>query len=214
MEVKLIDHMGTDLSVVNAARISFGRRKYKMDNTDERLIKYLAEHFHWSPFAHTYFTFHIKMPIFVARQLGKHQVGFAWNEISRRYVDYEPEFYNPPHWRGRPELHIKQGSSTTKTIDIDIHEHNMACAELYKKILDLGVAPEMARMVLPQNMMTEIYWSGSIYAFSRVYNLRCDENAQLETKQIAKMIGDIIVKLYPVSWKALTETVVNEEDNN
>lgn len=202
MEVKLIDHMGTDLSVVNAARISFGKRKEVFDESDVKLIKYLAKNGHWSPFAHTCVTFHIKMPIFVARQLGKHQVGLSWNEISRRYVDYDPEFYNPEFWRGRSES-AKQGSSTTKTINYDIQGYNINCLKMYENLLSQGIAPEMARMVLPQNMMTEIYWTGSLYAFARVYKLRYEHTAQWETQQVAKMIGEHMEKLFPVSWKAL-----------
>lgn len=202
MEVELIDHMGTDLSVVNAARISFGKRKEVFDITDEKLIKYLAKNGHWSPFAHTCITFHIKMPIFVARQLAKHQVGLTVNEISRRYVDTDPEFYNPDTWRGRSES-VKQGSSTTETINYDIQGHNIQCLKMYENMLSEGIAPEMARVVLPQNMMTEIYWTGSLYAFTRVYNLRAEKTAQWETQQVAKMIGAELEKLFPVSWKAL-----------
>ncbi len=203
MEVELIDHMGTDLSVVNAARISFGKRKDIMDVSDEKLIKYLSKHDHFSPFCHTAITFRIKMPIFVAAQLKKHQVGLAWNEISRRYVSDDPEFYVPETWRSRVE-NVKQGSSTTKTIDYDIYGHNNACLKMYETLLSQGIAPEMARMVLPQNMFTEIFWTGSLYAFARVFNLRTDPTAQLETKQIALMIGEECEKLFPVSWKELT----------
>jgi len=203
MEVKVIDHMGTDLSVVNAARISFGKTKNLLDESDTKLIKYLAVHNHWSPFAHTAITFHIKMPLFVARQLGKHQVGLAWNEISRRYVDSDPEFYEPPFWRGRAD-NVKQGSSTTETVDFDNRGHNIACLKKYEELLSQGIAPEMARMVLPQNTMTEIYWTGSLYAFNRVYKLRAEKSAQWETQQIAKMIGEECAKLFPISWKCLT----------
>jgi thymidylate synthase (FAD) len=202
MEVELIDRMGTDLSVVNAARISFGKRKEFMDTSDEKLIRYLAKHDHWSPFAHTSITFRIKMPIFVAAQLKKHQVGLSWNEISRRYVSDEPEFYVPEFWRSRVE-NVKQGSSTTKTIDYDIRSHNFRCLAIYEDMLSQGIAPEMARMVLPQNMMTEIYWTGSLYAFARVYKLRTDPTAQWESKQIALMIGKECEKLFPISWKEL-----------
>ncbi len=201
MQVKTIDHMGTDLSVVNAARISFGKRKEKMDDGDEKLIRYLAKHNHWTPFGHTSITFHIKMPIFVARQLGKHQVGLVWNEISRRYISDEPEFYTPQFWRGRSE-NVKQGSSS-ETIDFDIQEHNINCMKLYENMLSQGIAPEMARMVLPQNTMTEIYWTGSLYAFVRVYKLRYEKTSQWETQQIAKMIGEECEKLFPVSWREL-----------
>jgi len=110
MKVELVDTMGSCLSVVNAARVSFDKFSYKLDEKDERLLSYLAEHDHWSPFAHTSLQFRIKAPIFVARQLGKHQVGLSWNEVSRRYVDGDPEFYNPTTWRGKPANDNKQGS--------------------------------------------------------------------------------------------------------
>lgn len=204
MEVETIDHMGTDLSVVNAARISFGKRKEVLDASDEKLIRYLSKHDHFSPFCHTSITFKIKMPIFVAAQLKKHQVGLAWNEISRRYCDSDPEFYVPEFWRGRVE-NVKQGSSTTKTINYDIRSHIKRSVCLYENMLSSGIAPEMARMILPQNMMTEIYWTGSMYAFARVFKLRTDPTAQFESKQIALMIGTECEKLFPVSWKELTK---------
>jgi thymidylate synthase (FAD) len=204
MEVKLIDHMGTDLSVVNAARISFGKRKEVFDESDEKLIRYLAKHNHFTPFCHNAVTFYIKVPIFVARQLAKHQVGLTINEESRRYLSNDPEFYTPPFWRGRSEDGAKQGSSTTKTINYDIYGHNIQCLKMYENMLSEGIAPEMARMVLPQNMFTSIYWTGSLYAFARVYRLRTEKTAQWETQQVAKMIGEECEKLYPVSWKALT----------
>lgn len=221
MEVSLIDHMGSDLSVVNAARVSFGKRKDcneftnvnygpnnekiakvpKLDNADEKLINYLAKHNHWSPFAHSQVQFHIKVPMFVARQLGKHQVGLVWNEISRRYCDSEPEFYNPTNWRLRA-ANVKQGSSDD-TIDYDITEYNKSCLKTYNDLLSKNIAPEMARMVLPMNIMTEFYWSGTLYAFSRICKLRLAKDSQQETRQIAQMINDECEKLFPVSWNAL-----------
>jgi thymidylate synthase (FAD) len=201
MEATLIDHMGSDLTVANAARVSFGKRKTIMDKNDEKLINYLAKHNHWTPFGHCQIQFHIKAPMFVARQLGKHQVGLVWNEISRRYVDSDPEFYNPPNWRLKAE-NVKQGSSD-ETIDFDIIEYNKSCLKMYNDLLEKNIAPEMARMVLPQNIMTEWYWTGSLHAFSRICKLRLAPDAQWETRQIAQMISDACEKQFPISWTAL-----------
>ena len=230
--VTLLDHMGDDLSVVNAARVSFGKRveldlsqyddvEYEgcltqipiLQDRDIKLIKYLAKHNHWSPFGHASMQFHIKAPVFVARQLVKHQVGLVWNEVSRRYVDNEPEFYTPEVWRASAE-NKKQGSSDEE-IDInpssgsgpqmvDDYQQVLKSAKwTYEHLLDLGVCPEQARMVLPQSMMTEWYWSGTLYAFASICNLRCKPEVQLETQMIAKEIDMQAGKLFPVSWEAL-----------
>ena len=210
MKVKLIDHMGSDLSVVNAARVSFATKHEEFkEEQDEKLIRYLAKHGHWSPFAHCSMQFHVRAPVFVARQLVKHQVGLSWNEVSRRYVDNEPEFYIPDTWRGSAE-NKKQGSSD-KSINInsrerliDEYQSTLRRAKwTYEYLLRRGVCPEQARMVLPQAMMTEWYWSGTLYAFSRVCNLRCKPDAQLETQFIANQIDELAEELFPVSWKAL-----------
>ena len=211
MKVKLVDKMGTDLSVVNAARVSFAKEsewdrpdlyETQLKDSDIKLIQYLAKHNHWSPFAHTSLQFHIKAPIFVARQLVKHQVGLVWNEVSRRYVDDEPEFYIPQVWRKRPDKSIKQGSSN-ETIEYDISGSIEFVNQTYKNLLREGVAPEMARMVLPQNLYTEWYWSGTLYAFSRVCNLRCAKDTQSETREIANGIRDICSSEFPTSWGEL-----------
>ena len=207
MEVTLVDKMGTDLSVVNAARVSYAKSKDAFDVVkDERLIKYLAEHEHWSPFAHASLQFRIKAPIFVARQLVKHQVGLVWNEVSRRYVDDAPELYQPDSWRGRPQ-NSKQGSDGEVKLDQTIN-HNMettmeSCLILYNALLQKGVAPEQARMVLPQSMMTEWYWSGTLYAFARVCNLRCKPDTQRETQEVANEIDRLTNEAFPSSWKHL-----------
>jgi len=219
--VQLVDNMGTDLSVVNAARVSFDKQsdwEYEYEShihfaeqilseKDKKLIKYLAEHNHWSPFSHTSISLRIKAPIFVARQLAKHQVGGAWNEVSRRYVDSEPEFYFPDKWRGRAE-NKKQGSSDEE-IDVSAF-HVTESVEVhllyeYNNLLAAGVCPEQARMILPQNTMTEWIWTGSVYFFSRVCNLRLDPHAQLEVQEVAKLISDVIRPLYPESWKVLVD---------
>ena len=206
MEITLIDKMGTDLSVVNAARVSYSKTKDKFEDKDEKLIKYLAEHEHWSPFAHASLQFRIKAPIFVARQLVKHQVGLVWNEISRRYVDYEPELYEPKEWRGRPQ-NSKQGSDGTVSIDSnEKHRLDMTmeqCKIIYNSLIGKGIAPEQARMVLPQSMMTEWIWSGTLFGFARVCNLRCAKDTQEETRQVADQIHNICNKEFPTSWKYL-----------
>lgn len=208
--VSLVDHMGSDLSVVNAARVSFDKISEKFSDKDEKLIQYLAKHNHWSPFAHCFVSFRIAAPIFVARQLVKHQVGLSWNEVSRRYVDSEPEFYLPKEWRGKPE-NAKQGSSGKVELKVPVEDmityHTEQAKNLYEDLLEDGVAPEQARMVLPQNTMTEWIWSGSLYAFARVYNLRLDSHAQLETQEVAKEIYSCLKALYPVSTEALIESV-------
>ena len=215
MEVKLVDHMGSDLSVVNAARVSFAKEsewdiipeagpvESLLQERDEKLIKYLAKHNHWSPFGHASMQFHIKAPVFVARQLVKHQVGLVWNEVSRRYVDDEPEFYNPTEWRLAAE-NKKQGSSD-ETIEYHLGSTLEFVKTTYSNMLKLGIAPEMARMVLPQSMMTEWYWSGTLYAFARVCNLRCKPDAQVETQMVADQIDKLAEDLFPYSWEALRE---------
>ena len=213
VDVELIDHMGSDASVVNAARVSFGKRIKEMSEGDTKLIRYLAKHNHWSPFGHASLQFRIKAPIFVARQLVKHQIGLTWNEISRRYVDYEPEFYEVDKWRGRP-VDKKQGSSeeniewinrSMRTSALQDQVENVALAN-YNLMIGAGVAPEQARMILPQSMMTEWYWSGTLYAFARVCNLRCAEDAQYETRIVANLINDECEKLFPISWTELRNT--------
>ena len=211
MLVKLVDHMGSDLTVVNAARVSFGKQKIEFEDGDEKLINYLAKHNHWSPFGHCSAQFHIKAPVFVARQLVKHQIGLTWNEISRRYVDNEPEFFEPNVWRGVAD-NKKQGSSD-ESIDINPrndmvndYQHAVNRAKwTYEELLRKGVCPEQARMVLPQSMITEWYWSGTLYAFARVCNLRCKPDAQQETREIANMIDKECGKLFPISWSALID---------
>ena len=207
MKIELIDIMGNDLSVVNAARVSYSKTKKSFEQSDEKLIKYLAEHNHWSPFAHASLQFRIKAPIFVARQLVKHQVGLVWNEVSRRYVDFPPELYKPETWRGRPK-NSKQGSDgeikLDQTIEYSMESAMESCLITYNTLLEKGVAPEQARMVLPQSMMTEWYWSGTLYAFSRVCNLRCKPDTQKETRDVADEINKLCDSKFPRSWKALT----------
>lgn len=229
MNVTLIDHMGSDLSVVNAARVSFDKeskwvyceesdgRDKALSGADKKLISYLATHNHWSPFAHAFASFRIKAPIFVARQLVKHQVGLAWNEVSRRYVDSDPEFYTPETWRKRAD-NVKQGSSEDAYVNVSgtntpyMTKWGRAftarslmnnCVAMYRSMIADGICPEQARMVLPQSMMTEWIWSGSLMAFARVCKLRLDSHTQKETREVAAMIDREMAELFPVSWKAL-----------
>ena len=186
-QVTLLDTMGTDLSIVNAARVSFDKEsdweglRYKLSEKDAKLIRYLAKHNHWSPFSHATASFRVKAPIFVARQLAKHQVGFSWNEVSRRYVDSEPEFFLPEGWRERAE-NVKQGSSD-KLVDFlppDPYDTTLLALNAYESLLKAGVCPEQARMVLPQNTMTEWIWTGSVYGWARMCKLRLDSHTQTE----------------------------------
>ena len=217
-----IDHMGTDLTVANAARVSFGKVSEmeddpwgppKLKKKDDKLIRYLAKHKHISPFGHCFASFHVKAPIFVARQLVKHKF-LRWNEISRRYVDDEPEFHEPSVWRGR-SADKKQGSSdqtveflrmqglSEQTVDDATFKHKVHSLTLYHDMINEGVAPEQARMVLPQSTMTEWYWSGSLDAWVDMCRLRCAPDTQLETRVVADQISDKMAELFPVSWKAL-----------
>ena len=210
-----IDHMGSDLSVVNAARVSFGKKSEAFLEGDAKLINYLAKHKHISPFGHCFASFHVKAPIFVARQLVKHKF-LRWNEISRRYVDDEPEFYQPEVWRGR-SADKKQGSSdetveflrmqglSEQTVSDATFNHQIHSLTLYHEMINEGVAPEQARMVLPQSTMTEWYWSGSLDAFADMCSLRCASDTQAETQKVAWDISLKMEDLFPVSWQALME---------
>jgi thymidylate synthase (FAD) len=213
MKVELLDVMGSDLTVVNAARVSFAGESEEFGSRDKKLVRYLAAHGHWTPFAHVQVQLRIKAPVFVARQLVKHQVGLVWNEISRRYVDFVPEFHAPEAWRKRAP-NKKQGS-LDETLDNDSLLYNsywdlMTKAEgLYSFMLDKGAAPEQARMVLPQSMMTEWYWTGSLVAFARVVSQRLSEDAQYECRVVAEKIDQLLVNHEPISysWSCLTNRV-------
>ena len=207
-----IAHMGKDLTVANAARVSFGKTSEmeddpwgppKLKEKDAKLIRYLAREKHISPFGHCFASFHIKAPIFVARQLVKHKF-LRWNEISRRYVDEEPEFYEPKQWRGR-SADKKQGSEGVVNITLDQELQWNRQLSTYKTLLSKGVAPEQARIVLPQSTMTEWYWSGSLDAFADMANLRCKEDTQAETQEVAWAISLKMEDLFPVSWVALRD---------
>tara|TARA_R110002153_G_scaffold170164_1_gene322973 strand:+ start:388 stop:1071 length:684 start_codon:yes stop_codon:yes gene_type:complete len=219
IEVNYIDHMGSDLSTVNAARVSFGKKSaweepfedcdvslLRLSDRDTKLIKYLASHGHISPFGHAFASFHIKAPIFVARQLVKHSF-LRWNEVSRRYVSDEPEFYLPELRSVAKDK--KQGSgdviNESITIDDTLRTAHIQALSNYNFLLRSGVCEEQARMVLPQSTMTEWYWSGSLDAFARMCNLRCKPDTQAETRLVAQQIDREMMKLFPISWDALTE---------
>lgn len=228
MDVELLSYDASDEAVVNAARVSFAGQgddwhnlpdDYKKDPTG--LINYLAKHEHTSPFRHNSFTIRCKAPVFIARQLGKHQAGLSWNEVSRRYVDKDFEFHTPDEWRSRPEGSLKQGSGQdyvstmekfdgnfggyiTETPENFYEEHIDNSVALYNSMIKAGVAPEQARMVLPQSMMVEWVWTGNLMAFAHLYNLRIKENAQVECQEFAKKLGEAIGHIMPKSWEALT----------
>jgi len=213
MEVQLLDIMGSDLTVVNAARVSFAAESEEFGSRDKKLIRYLANHNHWTPFAHVQVQFRIKAPVFVARQLVKHQVGLVWNEISRRYVDFLPTFHQPEAWRKRAD-NKKQGSSDESFTGPDGERFDMRYKDLmdkaeavYDNMIASGVAPEQARMVLPQSMMTEWYWTGSLAAFARVVQQRISSDAQYECQIIAQKIDQALAIADEVSysWACLTE---------
>ena len=219
--IDLVDYMGSDLSVANAARVSFNKESSwdytdsdvsirSLSDKDAKLVRYLAKHNHFTPFCHPQISLRIKCPIFVRAQLGKHQVGLVMNEVSRRYVTYEPEIYTPL-WRNSPTDGAKQGSSgPIEDLDHCIklrQEYDgvaKECLDLYNRLLVDGVAPEQARSILPQGTYTEFVWTGSLYAFARVYNLRIDSHAQWEIQEYAKAIDKLIAPLFPVSWQTLT----------
>ena len=213
MNVELLEVMGSDLTIVNAARVSFAAESHEFSGRDKKLIKYLARHNHWTPFAHVQLQFRIKAPVFVARQLVKHQIGMVWNEVSRRYVDSYPQFHNPEAWRMRAD-DKKQGSSDevftgriAERFDERYKDLMLQAAAVFDNMIATGVAPEQARMVLPQAMMTEWIWTGSLVAFARVVKLRAASDAQLECQWVANMIDQEIKQREELkhSWSALCQ---------
>lgn len=207
MKVELIDSSGGDLSIVNSARVSFNKAVNEMGDGDDRLINYLAKHYHDTPFRHNFIQLRCSAPLFLARQLMKHQAGLTWNEESRRYIDYVPDFHVPSAWRKRPEGGIKQGSAgrhryTPKWQRV-YQDHLEECIDLYKWMLAEGVAPEQARMVLPQSMMVNFIWSGNLLAFYHVYKLRSGEGAQKEAQVFAELLKTAVEPEFPIGWKAL-----------
>lgn len=215
IKVTYVDHMGSDLSVVNAARVSFGKKSawechdsqtIRLSERDTKLIKYLASHKHISPFGHAFASFHVKAPVFVARQLVKHKF-LRWNEVSKRYVDDTPKLYEP-EWRSR-SADKKQGSGGPVEISLEsemlFHAACRNALTAYESMINEGISPEQARSILPQNMMTEWIWSGSLDAFSDMCRLRCKEDTQAETQEVAWAINLAMEDLFPVSWVALMD---------
>lgn len=231
VKVEYMDHSGSDLLVVNAARCSFGKESEweyvphaeiadcevaVLSTKDTKLINYLAREKHVLPFRHPQVTLRIKVPIFLARQIGKHQVGMSWSEESRRYITTAPEFFWPDKWRKKAD-NVKQGSSDEEVdytslwqfdnIQEDVNSLLEDAVALYEHMLDQGVAPELARMILPQNMYITAVWTGSLLSFYQMYKLRAEAHAQREARDFAEMVKDVVAPLYPESWKALEEHV-------
>lgn len=209
LKVEYIDHLGSDQSVVKAARVSFANDKeVRTEAQDAKLIKYLAEHNHWSPFSHVVITLRMTAPIPIRTQAFKHKVGFSENEESRRYVSYTPDYYMPTF--RMQAVNKKQGSGSEFDGEDQFELCNMyedaiqRSIKTYEELLEKGVAEEQARFVLPQGCLVNWYWTGSLAAFARFYNQRTDPHAQLEIQELAKEVGILMSKLYPVSWKALT----------
>ncbi len=213
MKIEYIDSMGSDSSIVDAARVSMNKTadQYKPEQ-NEGLIKYLVREGHWSPLAHPQISFRVEMPIFLARQYFKHIVGSVKNEVSRRYVQSEPTFFRPS-WRYAPKGSVKQGSGEEIDMNSDLYNNIgtiveatiMACEDTYNTLLDNGVAPEQARMVLPQSMMTEIVDTGSLVYWSRMYQQRTDPHAQKEWQLLMKPLNKKMLELFPIAWRELTK---------
>lgn len=209
MEVKLIDSMGNDLTTVNSARVSFNKVATEFADRDERLIKYLCDHHHWTPMSHISYQVRIKAPIFVARQWFKHQIGITRNEVSRRYVSDMPEFFSPEVWRGAPVNGAKQGSHGEITSNEIIRAYDDLISnalETYKSLLAEGVAPEQARIVLPQSCYTEWIESGSLVAGARICKQRLSHDAQSEIRDLAAMLQTELAQIAPITWKHLMNT--------
>lgn len=221
IEVTYLDHMGCDLDVVNDAKISFARLSKSFSGRDARLLAYLAEHNHWSPFSHSVAKFQIKAPIAIARQCFKSKIGFAGedpdfepmfaeNEESRRYIDSPPTFLSDVAWRGRPTNGAKQGSSgpvdhkTADRADVILREVQRVSDAAYDELLQLGIAPEQARFALVQSAETEWRWTGSLAAWSRFCLLRLAPDVQGETRVIAGLVAEKMAELFPVAWAALS----------
>jgi len=207
--VEVLSHMGSDLTVVNAARVSFSKHSPSLTADDEKLIRYLADHKHWTPFAHPQITFRIKLPIFVARQLMRSNVGVVFNEVSRRYVDGQPECWAPTDWRGRPAKSIKQGSGDVLPSDDQERADGIYCRAVgvaeraYAELIGMGVAPEMARTVLPLSTYTELWATMSLAAAARISGLREKPDAQVEIQEVCRAMGKLTRERFPVSWAAL-----------
>jgi thymidylate synthase (FAD) len=205
--VEVIETFGSDLTVVNAARVSFEKESNELVKQDIGLINYLAKHDHISPFFHPQIRLRVKMPIFIAREWFRHTIGFARNEISRRYVDSPPSIWIPESFRER-DINLKQGSKPTQvqdssTANLVYGESVESCLKTYNKLLELNVAPEIARSILPQGMYTEFIETGSLAAYVRLCNLRMDSHAQREIQEYANAVATLVEPHFPHSWKAM-----------
>ena len=225
VKAELLDYMGTDLDVVNAAKVSFSKEsewewqtEYEcgvpvsdtpiLADKDKKLINYLATHDHWTPFAHTALKFRCSAPVPIRTQAFKHKIGMVENEESRRYISSEPEIYVPEFFRAKPEGSIKQGSGGKHyQSDMWKEEYKAAvqgCVNLYLNMLQDGICPEQARFVLPQGAIVNWIWTGNLVSFANFYNKRTEATAQYEVRLLAESVGEKIAELFPVSWKALT----------
>ncbi len=226
MKVEYVDHMGTDLTVVNAARVSFNKEsgwetveredsefgnywELELSKTDEKLINYLAKHNHWTPFAHTAISLRMQAPVPIRTQCFKHKAGFVENEESRRYVSGTPPLFVPEHFREAPEGSIKQGSGGIHAHSEDWRDEYIkicqAAIDQYEYMIRENVAPEQARFILPQGVEVQWIWTGNLASYARFYNQRTDPHAQKEVQDLAEMVGEVIEELFPVSWRALTQ---------
>lgn len=210
--VEYIESMGDDYAICDAARVSFNKNADTYSNEgNQKLLNYLAKHNHWTPFAHTAIKFRFRAPIFIARQFVKHQIGFVWNEVSRRYVDSDPWFFMPDSWRQRPE-NMKQGSvfdgeqklETDNQFGRNYMNQAREWSKDYKELRIGKVCPEQARMVMPQSMMTEWIWTGSLAAWYRFVSLREDQHAQAECWPYANAVREHLYNLYPMAMEAFT----------
>ena len=208
MKVEYLDHMGSDLSVVNAARVSFEKKQLEKGPEDERLINYLASHHHWTPFAHTSIQLRMKAPVPIRTQCFKHKSGFVENEESRRYISSGPEFYLGSTFRGKPVGSAKQGSTGEMKEQVRWHNifkrHYKSCLADYTYAIEEGMCPEQARFLLPQGAMVSWIWTGNVASFARFYNQRTEAHAQQEIQELAQLVGNVIEPLFPTSWQALT----------
>ena len=207
--VELLEVFGNDLTVVNAARVSFAKESTEFSEQDGKLVRYLAKHHHISPFFHPQLRFRLKMPIFVAREWFRHTIGFSRNEVSRRYVDTPPECYIPEAQDIRArDPKLKQGSKSEPVDNAEyayevIKDATISAMDSYNSMLQTGVAPEVARMILPQSMFTEFVETASLYGYARLCQLRLDPSAQKEIRDYAEAVSQLLEEAFPVSWKAL-----------
>lgn len=211
IKVELINHMGDDLAVVNAARVSFAKEALEFKEGDAKLIKYLATHDHWTPFAHTALQFRVAAPIPIRTQCFKHKIGLVENEESRRYISTRPEIYIPDFFREKPQGSIKQGSAGEHERSdewIEVYDDmTRDCVNAYLQMLEDGICPEQARFILPQGAIVNWIWTGNLVSFANFFNKRTEDHAQKEVKDVAIILGSLVEPLFPVCWKALTGEV-------